>query len=447
MVDPSWDGGEVVVEYGDMTKSDNFLDESVNHKLLENVQYRIRKTVLNGEKKQWPSRQLFGSKKLQFANNEISMRIQIITSSYPIKPDDPSGAAGLFVRDFALQLVSDGHYVVVQPVARRDQYVADEGIIIEPIPWLGGDQELASFSFANIRNLWIILNFFWVGFSVVVDTAKKHNTERVLAMWVIPSGLFAYMIRRKLGIRYDVWALGSDIWRIRKIPVFGPWIIRRVIKKATRVMADGVQLCRDVEYLTHRRCEFLPSCRKMPVIAKRQASSSPVKRLLFVGRFHKNKGPDILIEAIALLDPEKKKNIHLDLYGLGSMESQLQDEIQSKGLGDCISLHGTITATELAEKFVDTDFLVIPSRIESIPVIFSDAIQSGVPVITMPVGDLPDLIERFKCGVCATTVSAAAFAAAIEKALMAGKKEFSCGVESAQKHFDIAISVKNWTQS
>lgn len=377
------------------------------------------------------------------------MRIQIITSSYPIKPDDPSGAAGLFVRDFARQLVSDGHHVVVQPVARKEQYVADEGIIIEPIPWLGGDQELASFSFVNIRNLWIILKFFWLGFSTVVDTAKKHKTERVLAMWVIPSGLFAYMIQRKLGIRYDVWALGSDIWRIRKIPVFGPWIIRRAINKATRVMADGIQLCRDVEYLTHRECEFLPSCRKMPVIAKNQASTSgdAVKKLLFVGRYHINKGPDILIEAIALLDPEKRKNVHLDIYGLGPLEPQLQSEIQAKGLGECISLHGAIAITELAKKFINTDFLVIPSRIESIPVIFSDAIQSGVPVITMPVGDLPDLIERFKCGVCAITVSAAAFAAAIEKATVVGKKEFSSGVESAQKHFDIGISVRSWTQS
>ena len=196
------------------------------------------------------------------------MRIQIITSSYPANPDDPSGTAGLFVRDFALQLVKEGHYVVVQPVARKGQYVADEGIIIEPIPWLGGDQELASLSFVNIWNLWIILNFFWSGLFATTKTAKQHNIERVLAMWVIPSGLFAYMIKKKLGIRYDVWALGSDIWRIRKVPLLGSWIITHAVKNATRVMADGVQLCRDVEILTNRRCEFLPSCRKMPVSTK-----------------------------------------------------------------------------------------------------------------------------------------------------------------------------------
>jgi len=375
------------------------------------------------------------------------MRIQIITSSYPSKPDDPSGTAGLFVRDFARQLVAEGHYVVVQPAARNDKYVADEGIIIEPIPWRGGDQELASLSFASPRNLWVIFSFFWFGFPATLETAKKHRIDRVLAMWVIPSGLFAYMIRRKLGVSYDVWALGSDIWRIRKIPVFGPWIIKLVINQATRVMADGIQLSRDVEYLANRDCEFLPSCRKMPVMAKIKTRSDPVTKLLFVGRYHVNKGADILIEAVSLLDPERKKNIHLDIYGLGPLEAQLQSEILSNGLSDCVFLHGTIAVTELAERLVDTDFLVIPSRIESIPVVFSDAIQTGVPVITMPVGDLPDLIERFNCGVCATSVSAAAFSEAIEKAMRVGKEEFGPGVESAKRHFDIAISVKSWAQS
>jgi glycosyltransferase involved in cell wall biosynthesis len=372
------------------------------------------------------------------------MRIQIITSSYPANPDDPSGTAGLFVRDFALQLVKEGHYVVVQPVARKDQYVADEGIVVEPIPWLGGDQELASLSFVNIWNLWIILNFFWSGLFTTVETAKQHKIERVLAMWVIPSGLFAYMIKKKLGIRYDVWALGSDIWRIRKVPLLGPWVIRHAVQKATKVMADGVQLCRDVESLTHRKCEFLPSCRKMPVGTKGRPVNYAITRLLFVGRYHENKGPDILIESVALLAPEIRKNIHLNIYGLGPMETLLRTKIKLHGLEDIISLNGPITASELADIFIGTDFLLIPSRIESIPVVFSDSIQSGVPVITMPVGDLPDIVARYECGICASDVSAAAFASAVNNALVKGKREFMPGVELARKQFDIVASVNNW---
>ena len=114
------------------------------------------------------------------------------------------------------------------------------------------------------------------------------------------------------------------------------------------------------------------------------------------------------------------------------------------GLEDIISLNGPIAASELADIFIGTDFLLIPSRIESIPVVFSDSIQSGVPVITMPVGDLPDIVARYECGICASDVSAAAFASAINNAFVKGKREFMPGVELARKQFDIAASVNNW---
>jgi hypothetical protein len=72
------------------------------------------------------------------------MNIQIITSSYPAYPEDPSGTAGLFVRAFALELQKQGHQIVIQPVARKQEYLPESGLIIDPLPWQGGDRELAS---------------------------------------------------------------------------------------------------------------------------------------------------------------------------------------------------------------------------------------------------------------------------------------------------------------
>ena len=77
------------------------------------------------------------------------MNIHIITSSYPATPQDPSGTMGLFVRQFAIELATMGHGVIVQPVARKEIYRADPGITIVPTPWRGGDQELASMNLMN----------------------------------------------------------------------------------------------------------------------------------------------------------------------------------------------------------------------------------------------------------------------------------------------------------
>ncbi|ALN79349.1 glycosyl transferases group 1 family protein [Lysobacter antibioticus] len=56
---------------------------------------------------------------------------------------------------------------------------------------------------------------------------------------------------------------------------------------------------------------------------------------------------------------------------------------------------------------------------ESIPVVFSDAMKFSIPVISMPVGDLPALIG---CGTgwLAKSVDASAFASAIGASLLSG---------------------------
>ena len=44
------------------------------------------------------------------------------------------------------------------------------------------------------------------------------------------------------------------------------------------------------------------------------------------------------------------------------------------------------------------DALIIPSRIESIPVVLSDAAQAGCPIVATEVGDMGRLLERYPAG-------------------------------------------------
>jgi glycosyltransferase involved in cell wall biosynthesis len=45
------------------------------------------------------------------------------------------------------------------------------------------------------------------------------------------------------------------------------------------------------------------------------------------------------------------------------------------------------------------DCVVIPSRMESIPVILSDALQMGKPLIVSDVGDMGELLRRIPAGI------------------------------------------------
>ena len=192
------------------------------------------------------------------------MNIQIITSSYPATPVDPSGTAGLFVREFAIELGRLGHRVIVQPVGRKKAYEADPGLVIEPLPWRGGDQELASMNLQNPLNWLTIGHFMLNGMRMTATALRRYEIDRTLCMWVVPSGVFGCLQSIRGGAPFDVWALGSDIWKIRKIPLLGPRLLRSIIRRARHVFADGPGLCRDVESISGRTCEFLPSSRRLP---------------------------------------------------------------------------------------------------------------------------------------------------------------------------------------
>lgn len=377
------------------------------------------------------------------------MNIQIITSSYPSFAGDAGGTAGLFVSSFALELAKQGHNVVVQPVARKQSYDHYEGITVEPIPWRGGDQELASMNHLNPVNLPILWHFFREARQNTFQIHQKYNIDKVLCMWVIPSGILGYWIKKAVHTNYDVWALGSDIWKIKKIPILGPALIKKIVSNAQNVFADGYQLAKEVESITQRPCEFLPSTRQLPLPQDNIAPLEPKDacHFLFVGRYHVNKGPDLLIKSISFLSKEIKSNLRVHLFGSGPLKSELKNLISQLHLEKIITVNGPIHAQECADYLKKVSFLVIPSRIESIPLVFSDAMQMGIPVIAMPVGDLPRIITEFQCGVVAEGTTEKKLARALEVGVNSDRSHFKNGIQKAKLFFEIKSLVQKWLES
>jgi len=298
----------------------------------------------------------------------------------------------------------------------------------------------------NPRNWWIFLFYFLNGIKNTFTINKRFSIDRTLCMWAVPSGIFGLAGKFTQNIPYDVWILGSDIWKIRRIPVLGKLILKMVLKNADRVFADGIHLCKEANELTGVTCEFLASSRKLPSPQNKALPlvSTGLKHFIFVGRYHINKGPDLFIKAVSRLPQETREAIHVHMFGLGPMETELKDMISEHRLHKYISLNGPIQSQEFSNYLDSVSFLVIPSRVESIPVVFSDALQIGTPVISTPVGDLTDLITKFNCGIIAADVSAEALASAIEKAIAMGKDHFKEGIENACKYFEIGNSVERW---
>ncbi len=321
------------------------------------------------------------------------MRIGLITSSYPLTPDDTVNA-GVFVRDLAKELVALGNEVYVITPFKYGPVIPDTDISIVFIPWWGGEKDLASKSMRNFKTLIRFTTLISSGVWTTIRIIRKLQIDILLAMWAIPSGLFALAANRILGVPYGVWALGSDIWARGKYP-FGRVLVRKILQMSDFCFADGIQLADEVSNISQRACKFVPSTRRLPSFSQRTDIDDDHIRFLYIGRYEYNKGPDILIEAMRLC-VDWGLTAHLHMFGTGSLDKYLRQQVV--GYESSIFVHGYASPKTCVHYMHLCDWLVIPSRIESIPLIFSDAIKMNIPILATDVGDLSVLVKRYHVG-------------------------------------------------
>lgn len=305
-----------------------------------------------------------------FANTLDREHIVIITSSFPYG-EPGSEAAGSFVKDLADELSRHKRITILAPglEARKE-----EGERLSICRFAVARLPLSLLSPFNPFHWLLILKAMHAGRDAVQRLVSEKKVDHILALWAVPSGYWARNVWKKYGIPYSVWALGSDIWSLRNIPGVNR-VLAKVLRESHACFADGYQLKQDVEEISGRSCEFLVSSRNLPVVEKKRLSSAPPYRLAFLGRWHPNKGVDLMLESLGLLsDWDWEKIEEVRVCGGGPLERTVRSAVDTlERAGRPVSVGGYLDKKEAAELLAWADYLLLPSRIESIPVIFSDA--------------------------------------------------------------------------
>jgi glycosyltransferase involved in cell wall biosynthesis len=140
------------------------------------------------------------------------------------------------------------------------------------------------------------------------------------------------------------------------------------------------------------------------------------KVILYLGRLHRRKGIDYLIEAFANMEPQLG-NIILVIAGPDAGElRKLQHLVKSKGLVDRVYFSGPLFGREKLAAYVDADVFVSPGVHEIFGLVPFEALMCGTPVIvaddcgagrliseanagyTIPYGDVQALALKIKRG-------------------------------------------------
>jgi glycosyltransferase involved in cell wall biosynthesis len=218
--------------------------------------------------------------------------------------------------------------------------------------------------------------------------------------------------------------------------------------QCTYCFADGFSLAEEVSALSGRSCSFLPTTRVLPKKGLPKFPFDPHKiHYLFIGRYHKNKGPDLLLEAIHLIDLEHLSKIQFHFFGMGPLERDLKRRVFQYGLKDHVTIQGPVDSYTMAALLQQCHSLILPSRIESIPVILSDALQLDCNLIVTDVGDMGPLVRSYRAGLVVDKESPEKLKEAILDQWKRGKDEFREGRLKLYALFDLKESVGNFLKT
>lgn len=110
---------------------------------------------------------------------------------------------------------------------------------------------------------------------------------------------------------------------------------------------------------------------------------------LFMGRLGKRKGVYDIIKAAASLP---KEGLKIHLYGDGELD-EVRRLVSETGVQDRVLVHGWISGDEKQRIFQQSQVLLLPSYNEGLPISILEALAYGMPVISTPVGGIPDAVR------------------------------------------------------
>jgi glycosyltransferase involved in cell wall biosynthesis len=116
-------------------------------------------------------------------------------------------------------------------------------------------------------------------------------------------------------------------------------------------------------------------------------------QILFLGAFIKRKGIYDLINALK----EVRSDCHLHLCGAGE-DKTVQTLIDELSLNDFVTNHGWVDAKQKTQLLSECSVFILPSYNEGLPMVIIEAMACEIPVISTPVGGIPEVIIEGETG-------------------------------------------------
>lgn len=372
------------------------------------------------------------------------MKIGILTHNYPRTKNERKDA-GIFLMNFANEINKKFDVAIFSPDFGGKKEM-DKNIPVTWFAWQGPRKKLGDLNMFSLSSFWYFLKLLIIGSGKAVQFVKTNNIDYNLAAWAIPSGLYAYWVKKVLRTPYGVWNLGSDINKYAKYPILRQ-IVVLILRNADHVFANSYDLVKKVEKISGKKVFMLPAVTRFNSVDKNVVHGKNKHfKFLFVGRLEKVKGPDILLDAVRILIKNHPDlSFSVDILGGGQMEKELNETVQRLALRKQVRMVGWANEGMVSRYMKTSDCLVVPSRSESLPLVILEAAKLNLPVIAANVGDCPFLIKKYKIGFSFENKDVRALADCMEKIIFS-KKLSKIGFARLARDYSLEGTAKLFTE-
>lgn len=181
------------------------------------------------------------------------------------------------------------------------------------------------------------------------------------------------------------------------------FLLKHVYKNA-RVLLLSERLYPDIsDIVEHSQVEICPN--GIPEVKKYPKRDNHVPKLLFLSNLIESKGVLILLDACKILK-DRGYAFVCDFVGGETKEidkSRFELEVKSRGLDEIVNYLGPKYGEEKNKKFAESEIFVFPTKYsnECFPLVLLEAMQQGLPQISLRIGGIPDIIKDGETGLIA----------------------------------------------
>ena len=356
------------------------------------------------------------------------LRVVIVAPGFPVERDEPGMAAVVDLVE-RLARVHDVRVVALRfPPARPSFTVA--GVRVAALLAGGG---------GGVRGRAAVLAR---GVRAVVALHRRRPVDLVHGLWLDEPGAVATIAGRIIRRPAVASVMGGELVALPDIAYGaalgrgGRWTADIALRGAGLVTVASTQMAEAVSARRAGRIELLPLGVDVSVFRPVDEGSATTDTILFAGSLEPVKDPALTLRTFASL-ADGRPTLRLEVVGDGALRGWLERGADQLGLGGRVAFAGHVPRAEMPARYRAAALLVVTSRHEGQSMVAVEAAASGLPIVGLPVGVLPDL------GGAALTVPAgdepglaAAIASVLDDPLRA-RAMSAAGRRVAEERFDI----------